>query len=89
MVREYQGTRHTVTVLPQGFSWQGATCNRAGEVRIFSRFECLVAKDGFDVTFGIPFSHCQALGDALNRNGSEKQDLMDDAASKPAPRQLN
>jgi len=25
LVREYQGTRHTVTVVPEGFSWQGAT----------------------------------------------------------------
>jgi hypothetical protein len=25
LVREYQGTRHTVTVLPEGFSWQGTT----------------------------------------------------------------
>jgi hypothetical protein len=32
--------------------------------------------DGFEVTLGIPFSHCQALGDALKRHGSEKQDLM-------------
>ena len=25
LVREYQGTRHTVTVVPKGFSWQGET----------------------------------------------------------------
>ena len=25
LVREYQGTRHTVTVVPEGFSWHGAT----------------------------------------------------------------
>jgi hypothetical protein len=25
LVREYQGTRHTVTVVPNGFSWQGET----------------------------------------------------------------
>src|SRR6201987_829177 len=25
LVREYQGTRHTVTVVPEGFSWQDAT----------------------------------------------------------------
>jgi hypothetical protein len=25
LVREYQGTRHTVTVIPKGFSWQGET----------------------------------------------------------------
>src|SRR6266566_7433577 len=25
LVREYQGTRHTVTVVAEGFSWQGAT----------------------------------------------------------------
>jgi hypothetical protein len=25
LVREYQGQRHTVTVLPDGFDWQGST----------------------------------------------------------------
>jgi Protein of unknown function (DUF2924) len=25
LIREYQGTRHTVTVVPEGFSWEGAT----------------------------------------------------------------
>ena len=25
LVREYQGTRHTVMVVPEGFSWQGTT----------------------------------------------------------------
>ena len=25
LVREYQGERHTVTVVPDGFVWQGAT----------------------------------------------------------------
>ena len=25
LVRDYQGTRHTVTVVPKGFSWQGGT----------------------------------------------------------------
>jgi hypothetical protein len=25
LIREYQGTRHTVTVVPEGFSWQGTT----------------------------------------------------------------
>jgi hypothetical protein len=25
LVREYQGTRHTVTVVPEGFSWEGVT----------------------------------------------------------------
>jgi hypothetical protein len=44
----------------------------------------LKTADGFEVTFGIPFSHCQALGDDL-----KKQDLMDNAAGKFAPRQLN
>ena len=49
----------------------------------------LKTADGFEVTFGIPFSHCQALGDALNGHASEQQDLMDDVAGDSAPRQLN
>ena len=49
----------------------------------------LKTADGFEVTFGIPFSHCQTLGDALNGHASEQQDLMDDVAGDSAPRQLN
>ena len=26
LVRDYQGQRHSVTVVPDGFEWQGTTC---------------------------------------------------------------
>jgi hypothetical protein len=51
----------------------------------------LKTTDGFEVTFGVPFAQCQALGLALNRHGKAvtEQDPEDGAAAFDGIRALN
>jgi len=75
LVRDYQGQRHTVTVVPNGFDWQGTTYSSLSAI----------ARAITGTAWSGPRFFALAPGNATPRRRSKKKSMREDRdASRPA-----